>query len=63
MNSVLVFTQISDAETKRFEVPYLPETAPEINLEFGGSDKLKYKMMLSRDDFGFAVMRSDGSIM
>ena len=44
-------------------MPYLPETAPEINLEFGGSDKLKYKMMLSRDDFGFAVMRSDRSIM
>ena len=44
-------------------MPFLPETGPEINLDFGGSDKLRYKMMLSRDDFGFAVMRSDGSIM
>ena len=55
--------QISDAEAKRFEVPYLPETGPEMNLEFGGSDGLKYKMMLSAENFGFAVMRADGAIM
>ena len=44
-------------------MPYLPETAPEMNLEFGGSDKLKYKMMLSAENFGFAVMRRDGAVM
>ena len=55
--------QISDAEAKRFEVPYLPVTGPEMNLEFEGRDELKYKMMLSAENFGFAVMRSDGEVM
>ena len=58
-----MFLQISDAEAKRFEVPYLPETAPEMNLEFEGGDELKYKMMLSAENFGFAVMRADGGVM
>ena len=44
-------------------MPYLPETTPEMDLEFGGGDGLKYKMMISGANFGFAVMRTDGTVM
>ncbi len=59
----LLWLQIYDDEHARYEVPYLPDTSTaDKEIDFGAGDH-QYRVSLSDTDFGFRVMRGDGTVM